>query len=164
MIKHILCAFVLLMSQLSWSGELAMGNAKIFPMPLPSEGGSGVIGFDFVEMSGSLVTLGTGQAVNGTIVVDMTKITLGNAGLSGVSGELLNYFDVQFDASSNRLIFEQIAQIDGFESAKVEIPVKVIENSQSTDNDLNGFSISVSATDSQTVVGDKVVETYTYTR
>ncbi len=163
MIKQILCAFVILVSQLSWSGDLAMGNADILSSPLPSAGGNGVISFDFVEMSGSPVTVGSEQQVNVTITVNMKKITLADTGVNSIRGELLNYFTVRFEGSSNQLIFEQKAEIAGFESAKVEIPVKVTENSRPTDSDLNGFSIGVNATDRLTVVGDKIVETYTYT-
>lgn len=138
------------------AGQIVVGNAAIADAPMPAAGGVSEISFNFVEMSGQTV-----EAGDIALTVSLDGITVDN-GAASVSGSLLQYFDVDFNAASNTLLFTQQSDIDGFASGDAYISIEVTSNS-SASNSSNGFEVSVNALSQETIAG-KSIQSYTFTK
>lgn len=155
--KLLVVAVGVVSSMSALAGQVVVGNAIIADSPLPPKGNASEISFNFVEMSGEGVVAG-----DVSLTVDLQGITLDESDISSISGSMLNYFNVSFNASANQLVFNQVDNVAGLASGVVYIPIEVTESSSREDSD-NGFEVYVNALDSRTIIGE-TVESYTYTK
>lgn len=144
---------------------VSLTNPGISPAPLDSvvDNGIGNIVFGLSETSDSMApaTDAFGEP-NIKISVELSKLNLIDNDISLISGTLMNYFSVSYNATDLRLTFTQTADFPGFEGANVVIPVSVTADSVSTDNSLNGFNANISAGDVGTTTDGSASE-FTFT-
>jgi len=135
---------------------VSITNPSITPTPLNTveNHGEGIATFSLQETFG-----GTAPAIDSTgnhnieVSVNLNKLKLTNEDVSQMSGSLLDYFTVTYNASEHKIIFNQKTDYPSFQEATVDIPVTVVENSTATDVSLNGFNVNMSANDSDTIPG-----------
>jgi len=145
---------------------VSLTNPKIAPGPLdPIErNGVGVITFGMVEtLNAAAPATDTLGETNMQISLEMNKLALTGANVANITGTLLTYFSVSYDAGGNRLTFTQTTEFPGFGDANVTIPVDVTANSASSDSSLNGFNANISAADADTTADGNAAE-FTYTK
>ncbi|WP_299060350.1 Ig-like domain-containing protein [uncultured Polaribacter sp.] len=146
------------------SQSVSLPQATINPAPLAAveNNGTGVAGFTFAESSGVAVPVESFPGIpNVTISVNLQYINLTGADINGITGTLLNYFSVAYNAGTNIMTFTQNAIIPGDASAAVSFPITVIQNSVQGDS-FNGLNANINATDANTnAQGNAAVFTYT---
>ena len=121
---------------------LSITNAQINPKPLDYLG-TGQIGFKLVEEGGRGVpaTDLSGKPMC-QFNVEMRYVTLENKNISNVTGSVLRYFDVTFNATQNRVYFKQKKDIPGNLVASADIAIDVTQSSTSAEKN-NGFVLSM---------------------
>ncbi|WP_208997336.1 DUF7507 domain-containing protein, partial [Patiriisocius marinistellae] len=146
-----------------FSQSVSLPEATINPAPLESleNNGTGVAGFTFAESSGIDVPASAFGLPNVTISVNLQYIELTNGDINGITGTLLNYFDVSYDAITNIITFQQSTLIPGDAFASIQIPITVIQNS-SQQEAFNGFNANIAAIDRDTNAEGNAA-TFTYT-
>jgi len=140
---------------------VTLTNSSISPTPLNE---TGIIIFGIVETSNKAApATNTFNEVNIKMSADLNHLKLKDDSIAGITGTLLKYFTVKYNITEHKIIFIQKEDFPGFGDAKVSIPVDVTQTTISTDKDLNGFYVNISASDANTTA-DTGTSAYTYTK
>jgi len=165
-LKVLLFMILGICSPLFATAFVSMTNPLITPAPLDrvEDGGEGIVTFRLQETFGGVAPASDmfGE-YNLQISVELNKLALKNDDISLMSGELLNYFTVTYNAVDKRIIFRQRADYPALTEARIDIPVTVLENAAATDVSLNGFNANISANDIDTTA-DGSASSFTFTR
>lgn len=145
-----LTLLVFLLSAVFYSSaqSVQVVQATIAPAPLATleENGTGIGCVTLVETSGTDVPQESFVGIpNVTISISMLYIELTAADVSGITGPLLDYFSVTYDASIKVLRFRQSALIPGSTNVQVCFPITVVQNSTAVQSN-NGFNANINAT------------------
>ena len=161
-----LTLLVFLLSAVFYSSaqSVQVVDATITPAPLLTleENGTGTGCITLVETTGTDVPQEAFAGFpNVTVSISMQDIELTAADVSGITGPLLNYFSVTYNASNDVLRFTQNAVIPGGTSAQACFPITVVQNSTAVQSN-NGFNANINASGGTTdAPGSASVYTYT---
>jgi len=145
---------------------VSVSNPKVSPAPLKGveENGSATVTFTLVEASNdSAPAVNSDKKANIHIAAILHKLKLKKDNAALIKGTLLNYFSVSYDTTAHKVTFIQKKDFPGFKDVTVSVPVEVIQNSDASSKELNGFTVELSATDKKTRVGESA-SSYTYTK
>ena len=144
---------------------ISLTSPTVSPKPLQrvEASGTGVVSFSMQETSDGIAPAKDmfGES-NIKISVEFNKLALTGADVSGITGDMMDYFEAKYNADAKRLTLLQIKDYPAFGSATINIPVTVTENSLVTDNSLNGFNANISANDADTTAAGNAAE-FTFT-
>lgn len=131
------------------------------PMGTVENNGSTTAGFTLTESSGQIVPATALGLPNVTINVNLQYVQLKDLDANLITGDLLTYFTVTYNSSTNSIIFKQNSDIPASWSGSVMFPIDAIQNS-TQGNALNGFNANISAVDRDTNAdGNASIFTYT---
>ena len=134
------------------TSSVALPSATINPKPLAAleNNGTGTGYVSFAESSSADVPAESFVGIpNVTISVNLQYIELTNDDISAITGSLLDYFNVSYDAPSKILTFTQKVLIPGDQFAEVFFPITVTQNSTQAES-LNGINANINATSANT--------------
>ncbi len=146
--------------------SVSVFRAVISPTPLQpvEQNGTGIGEIWMGELSGQPVPAtvnNLGTVPNVYIGVSLQYIELTNGAVSGITGNMLDYFTVNYDATQNVIQFVQSQEIPAETLLKAFFPITVIQNSTQAEA-LNGYNTNISAIDGNTdASGSSSVYTYT---
>ncbi|WP_397446185.1 Ig-like domain-containing protein [Polaribacter sp. R77954] len=162
--KIVLLVFFLSTIFYSSAQSVTVAQATLTPAPLQAVENNGVGNgcITLVETSSLPVPAESAPGVpNVTITINFRYIKLTDDDVSAVSGSMLNYFSVAYDAVANIMTFTQNAQIPGDGFGIACFPITVIQNSTPAES-FNGYSAIISGTDPVTnATGNSTVYTFT---
>lgn len=119
-------------------------NSEINPKPLDYKG-LGHITFNIEEDKGTTI-IAKDSFGNPTceLNVEMSYISLKNKDLTNVTGEALQYFDITFNETQNRVYFKQKADIPANIQKNIDIEIDITKQSLPSEK-FNGFQLNVYA-------------------
>ena len=160
---HILFGFLFYSIGILNAQSVEIPSASINPTPLPTieENGQGEISFSLVETAGVAVPATFSTLINISITVDFQNITLTSGDVSLITGSLLEFFNVSFNATDNILKLEQKEVFPAFSGAVIKIPITVTNNTSNLESG-NGFNANIVALDPNTnAEGSSSIFTFT---
>ncbi|GER61052.1 hypothetical protein ULMA_31600 [Patiriisocius marinus] len=152
-----------MLSYVGFAQSVSLPQANINPAPMQSvaNDGTGVGEFTFAESSGIAVQATAFGMPNVSISVNLQYVELTDADVNGITGTLLDYFTVSYNAASNIILFQQSTEIPGDWFGSVAMPFTVVQNS-SQQEAFNGFNANIASIDGVTnAEGNAAVFTYT---
>ena len=143
--------FTFLCSLVTYGQTVTVSDANIAPDPLDgiSLNGEGIGTFTFTENDGVAAPASAFGMPNVTISISLQYVELTDADVAGITGTVLSYFTVRYDAGNNVLVFEQSSDIPASFSGNVSMPLTVIQNSTENQS-FNGFNVNIAAIDGPT--------------
>lgn len=146
-----LLIFTFLCSLATYGQTVTVTDANVSPDPLDglSLNGEGIGTFVFTENDGVAVPASAFGMPNVTISISLQYVELTDADLAGITGTVLSYFTVNYDAGNNVLVFQQSSEIPANFSGNISMPLTVTQNSTENQS-FNGFNVNIAAIDGPT--------------
>ena len=143
--------FTFLCSLVTYAQTVTVSGANIAPDPLDgiALNGEGTGTFTFTENDGIATPASAFGMPNVTISISFQYVELTDADVAGISGTLLSYFTVSYDATNNVLLFQQSSEIPASFSGNISMPLTVTQNSTENQS-FNGFNVNIAAIDGPT--------------
>tara|TARA_R110002012_G_scaffold311141_1_gene520411 strand:- start:2418 stop:5834 length:3417 start_codon:yes stop_codon:yes gene_type:complete len=143
--------FTVLCTLVAYGQTVTVTGANITPDPLDgiSLNGEGIGTFTFTENDGVAAPASAFGMPNVTISISLQYVELTDADVAGITGTVLSYFTVSYDAGNNVLVFQQSSEIPASFSGNISMPLTVTQNSTENQS-FNGFNVNIAAIDGPT--------------
>ncbi|AWH74819.1 hypothetical protein DCS32_11815 [Dokdonia sp. Dokd-P16] len=143
--------FTFLCTLVAYGQTVTVTEANITPDPLDgiALNGEGIGTFTFTENDGIAAPASAFGMPNVTISISLQYVELTDADVAGITGTVLSYFTVSYDAGNNVLVFQQSSEIPASFSGNISMPLTVTQNSTENQS-FNGFNVNIAAIDGPT--------------
>ena len=143
--------FTFLCTLVTYGQTVTVTEANITPDPLDgiALNGEGIGTFIFTENDGVAAPASAFGMPNVTITISLQYVELTDADVTGITGTVLSYFTVSYDAVNKLLYFYQSAEIPAGFSGNISMPLTVTQNSTENQS-FNGFNVNIAAIDGPT--------------
>ena len=143
--------FIFLCTLVVYGQTVTVTGADVTPDPLDgiALNGEGIGTFTFTENDGVAAPASAFGMPNVTITISLQYVELTDADVTGITGTVLSYFTVSYDAVNKLLYFYQSAEIPAGFSGNISMPLTVTQNSTENQS-FNGFNVNIAAIDGPT--------------